>query len=150
MVIYCAWCSWWMWPEGGHSPWRGTHGGTGGLVSCYPRGHILVQCAPEGWAPWYGANLKQLLNSCSLFKTCMELVLEGWHSTGGTSHWSEGQQWTWRSVWDEVFVIVFLFISITSVSFCQISTPMAYNASYSRVINMGSQNIVMVKYIKYG
>lgn len=73
MVIYYAWCSWWIWPEDGHSPWRGTHGGTGG------QGPTLVQCVPEGWAPWYGANLKQLLNSCNLFKTHVESVLEGWH-----------------------------------------------------------------------
>jgi len=62
-------------------PWRGAHGGAGGLQSCSLWGTMIEHCAAKGWDPWYIAVLEQCLVSCSLWE-----AQAGWHPMGGTPH----------------------------------------------------------------
>ena len=67
-------------------PWRGAHGGAGGLQSCSLWGTMIEHCAAKGWDPWYIAVLEQCLVSCSLWEAQAGSVQGGWHPMGGSPY----------------------------------------------------------------
>ena len=56
-----------------------------------PMWNSVEQCAPEGWAPWYGVMLEQCWESCSLWEGQAGSVHEGSYPMGGTLCWSRGR-----------------------------------------------------------